>query len=132
MTYPLDTNICIAYLGGKSPAVRARLQALSPQSLAVCAVVKAELLFGAIKSQRSEENLSRVQRFLDPLESFPFDDEAAVVYASIRHDLERSGTPIGPNDLIIAAIALSRGCTLVSANTREFGRVPDLMLENWL
>ena len=132
MTYLLDTNTCIAYLGGKSARLTAKLNELLPQDVSICAVVKAELLFGAAKSQRADENMSRVTRFMEPLRSYPFDDSAAQLYAKVRYHLERAGTPIGPNDLIIAAIALSQKCTVVTANVREFSRVPDLTVENWI
>jgi tRNA(fMet)-specific endonuclease VapC len=97
----------------------------------LCSVVKAELLFGAAKSRASQQTRSRLDRFLQPFESLPFDDRAANQYARIRAQLERHGTPIGPNDLMIAAIALAHDAILVTANSREFARVEGLQWEDW-
>ena len=69
--------------------------------------------------------------FFDGFASLPFDDRAAEAYGTIRADLERQGTPIGPNDLLIAAIGLASGAILVTHNSREFGRVAGLKTEDW-
>ena len=131
MSYLLDTNVCIRYLNGQSPATRLRLQQTDPANVFLCSVVKAELLFGAAKSRASQQTLSKLERFFSAFESFPFDDPAAPVYAKVRAELERQGTPIGPNDLMIASIALARKLTVVTANTREFARVDGLQWEDW-
>jgi tRNA(fMet)-specific endonuclease VapC len=131
MSFLLDTNSWIQFLNGQSEKIRRRLEATPPREVALCSVVKAELLYGAEKSARPAENLARIQTLAERFVSFPFDDDAAQVYGVIRARLERSGKPIGPNDLFIAAIALSRGATLVSHNTREFTRVEGLLLEDW-
>jgi tRNA(fMet)-specific endonuclease VapC len=132
MTYLLDTDTCIAYLTGRSDKVAQRLRELQPADVEICTVVKAELLFVALKSGRRAENLERVQLFLGPFLCHVFDDLAAESYARLRLQLERQGTPIGPNDLFIAAIALSRQCTVVTSNVREFGRITGLKVEDWL
>jgi tRNA(fMet)-specific endonuclease VapC len=132
LIYRLDTNVCIRFLNGSSPAIEGRLKAISSSQIAICSVVKAELFYGAAKSRKMEASLSRMMIFLAPFDSPSFDDEAAREYGTIRADLERIGQPIGPNDLMIAAIALSRSAILVTANTREFARVPRLKLEDWL
>lgn len=131
MSFLLDTNACIAHLTGRSPALTKRLRERTPSDVAICAIVRAELLFGAKKSQRVAENLARVERFVAPFVCFPFDDAAAAEYAEIRAELERRGAPIGPNDLLIASIARARGLTVVTANVGEFGRVPGLAVANW-
>ena len=131
MIYVLDTNVCIRYLNGRSPLVRERLQALEAGSIRLCSVVKAELVYGAAKSRVREHTLAKLDRFFAAFESLPFDDRAALNYGEIRADLESQGTPIGPNDLLIAAIALANQATLVTTNTREFARVKGLELENW-
>ncbi len=131
MTYLLDTNTCIKYLNGTSNMIRQHVEATQEQDIAVCAVVKAELFYGAMKSQHPEQNLAKQQQFLNRFVSLPFDDHAAETYGTIRSILERAGTPIGPNDLLIAAIAVSQNVTLVSNNTREFIRVKNLLLEDW-
>lgn len=127
----LDTNICIAYLNARSSAVADRLKQTDPDDLALCSIVKTELLFGAHKSSRTAENLARLEVFFRPFRSLPFGDRAADVAAKLRADLERAGTPIGPNDLLIGAIALAHGLTLVTANTGEFSRIAGLPLEDW-
>jgi tRNA(fMet)-specific endonuclease VapC len=97
----------------------------------LCSVVKAELLYGARHRRRVEENLRPLQRFFAPLVSLPFDDWCAEEAAFIRLDLGRSGHLIGPNDLLIAATARAHDLVLVTHNTREFGRVPGLRVEDW-
>jgi tRNA(fMet)-specific endonuclease VapC len=99
--------------------------------VALCAVVKAELYFGAAHSSRAAENRARLDVFLAGMHSWPFDDAAAEVYGALRAQLSREGVLIDPNDLLIAAIALAHGATLVTHNTREFSRVPGLSLEDW-
>jgi tRNA(fMet)-specific endonuclease VapC len=131
MTYLLDTNSCIKLLNGRSENLRRRLEATPSEGIVLCSVVKAELLFGAFKSARLTENLDRLRPFFRRFSSLPFDDRAAEIYGEIRARLERAGRPIGPNDLLIAAIALSQGVTLVTNNTREFGRIEALRLEDW-
>jgi tRNA(fMet)-specific endonuclease VapC len=131
MRYLLDTNTCIAYLNGRAVGVRRRLQGLPPNEVALCSVVKAELLYGARKSTNPPTVLAKLRRFFTPFISLPFDDAAAQAYGTIRADLEQVGKPIGPNDLMIAAIALACGLTLVTHNTGEFQRVPGLTIEDW-
>jgi tRNA(fMet)-specific endonuclease VapC len=127
----LDTDACIDYLRGRSPGVRRRLLESSRGEVAVAAMVRAELLYGARKSARVDQNLAAVEQFLRPLRVVPFDAAAATVYASIRAALEGAGLPIGPNDLVIAATAMAAGGRLVTRNVGEFGRVTGLVLEDW-
>ena len=127
----LDTDICIHLLNGREPALIERFQVHSPAELSLCSVVKGELLWGARRSARVDDNLSRLREFAQPLQSLPFDDRSAESYAVIRTDLAARGTPIGPNDLMIAAIALAYGCCLVTRNVREFERVSNLEIEVW-
>jgi tRNA(fMet)-specific endonuclease VapC len=98
----LDTNICVAYLNGTDAAVKKRLLALSPDEVALCSVVKAELLYGARASGRVEQNLARLDAFFAPFASLSFDDDAADRYGVIRAQLRRDGTPVGANDMMIA------------------------------
>ena len=127
----LDTNVCIRILNGSSPAVAARLQATNPAEVRLCSVVKAELLYGARKSKRVDDNLRLLRRFFMPFVSLPFDDRCAEEAGLIRLDLERSGRPIGPNDLLIAASARAHDLVLVTHNGREFGRIVGLRVEDW-
>lgn len=130
MRYLLDTDAAIALINGRGDAV-GWLGERAPDEVAVSSVSKAELYFGARKSQRVERNLSVLARFFEPLGSCLFDDRAAAEYGMIRADLERAGTPIGPNDLLIASVARSRDLTLVSLNHREFARVAGLRLQGF-
>jgi tRNA(fMet)-specific endonuclease VapC len=127
----LDTNVCVQYLRGKNVLVRQRLAACPTHEVRLCSVVLSELYVGVLRSAQPAKNRADVDQFAAPLASLPFDDAAADVYARIRHQLESQGTAIGPYDLQIAAIALANGCTLVTHNTAEFGRVPGLVLEDW-
>ena len=131
MTYLLDTDICIDFLRGSSTGVRDRLLACSPNEVCLCSVVKAELLFGAHNSQKVAANLRRLRDFFQPFQSVFFDDGAAEVYGSLRSHLRREGAAMGSNDLMIAAIAVALGLTLVTHNRSEFERVPGLRLAAW-
>ena len=131
VNYLLDSDVCIPFLKGSDDALRDRILGLPPGEAMLCSVVKAELLYGARHSQRVDANLRRVAEFFSMFESAPFDDAAAEHYAVVRAHLERSGTPIGGNDLMIAAIALAADATLVSRNDREFRRVSGLRVERW-
>lgn len=131
MTYLLDTNVCIRYLTGRSEKIKQRLQQTHPDEMAVCSVVKAELFYGAKRSNNPEKSLQAQIQFLSQFKSFPFDDHAAQAYGAIRSDLAAKGTPIGPNDLMFAAIALANDLTLITHNVSEFGRITTLKIEDW-
>jgi tRNA(fMet)-specific endonuclease VapC len=131
MTFLLDTNACIAILRDRGSNVARRLMLEPSGTVALCSVVKAELYYGAYKSQQRTQTLVRLDRFIRMFRSYAFDDAAAEVYGRIRADLAARGTPIGPNDFMIAAIALANNLILVTHNTREFARVAGLILEDW-
>ncbi len=131
MNFLFDTNACISYLNNYLSPIRRKLEQLSPNQIFVCSVVKAELFYGAMKSQSPEKTLVKQELFLNQFVSLPFDDQAAKIFGEIRAYLARLGTPIGPYDLQIAAIALAHNVTLVTHNTGEFSRVPDLLIEDW-
>lgn len=131
MKYLLDTNTCIRHLNRRSESIIRKLASLVPEDIAVCSVVKAELFYGARKSNQPERTLARQQLFLNRFTSLPFDDRAAEIYGSVRVQLEARGTPISPNDLMIAAIAVANGLILVTNNVREFSRVDGLQLDDW-
>jgi len=131
MKYLLDTNTCIRHINGRSPVITKRLSAIKEGDIVLCAVVVAELLFGAYGSQYPEQTVTKQLRFTALFSSLPFDDVAADHYAQIRTFLKKQGTPIGANDLLIAAIARANNLTLVTHNIREFQRVPNLQLEDW-
>lgn len=129
--YLLDTNVCIAWLQNRESVVQRVVQA-GEGHIWLCAPVKAELWFGACKSQRVADNQARLRSFFNSLPSLSFDDRAAEYFGDLRATLARAGTPIGPYDLQIAAITLAQGLILVTHNTREFARVPGLIIEDWL
>jgi tRNA(fMet)-specific endonuclease VapC len=131
MAWLLDTNVCIRYLNGRSPKLLSRFHATNPTDIFVSSIVKAELYFGAALSTDPAKTRAVQQQFLNRFDSLPFDDAAADVYAVIRADLSQRGCMIGPNDLLIAAISLAHGLTLVTHNVSEFGRVPGLVVEDW-
>jgi tRNA(fMet)-specific endonuclease VapC len=130
--YLLDTNTCVQYLrkGSTSP-VSAKLASVQRGDVVLCTVVLAELLYGVLRSRDVAKNLADVRNFVAGFSSLDFDAKAAEEYAKIRADLAAKGTPIGPNDLMIAAIALAHSLTLVTHNTSEFSRVTGLPLEDW-
>lgn len=131
MKYLLDANTCIRLLNSSDAEVTRRYTACQPADLVLCSVVRAELLYGARRSARVEFNLKRLEYFAAPLQSLPFDDRCAHDYGLIRADLAAQGTPIGANDLMIAAIARAHDLILVTHNTGEFSRVVGLRVEDW-
>ena len=127
----LDTNIVSALMRNQANRLWERTQSFDPASLCVSIVVAAELRFGAARVD-SARRKAEVDGILDAITVVPFEHPADRHYANIRTALERAGTPIGPNDLLIAAHALALDHTLVTANISEFSRVPGLRVENWL
>ena len=99
--------------------------------MSTCSVVEAELRFGLAKASFSARRIEAVEAFLSLVTILPFDSAAAREYGALRAHLERAGTPIGPNDLMIASIALAHDLTLVTHNVAEFARVPGLRVEDW-
>ena len=131
MTYLLDTNVCIDYLNGRVIRVREHMESLSPSEVVLCSIVKAELFYGAMKSVNPSLTLARQEPFISQFLSLPFDDTAAEQYGRLRAFLAKQGLSIGPNDLLIAAIALANNVILVTHNTNEFEHVPGLQIQDW-
>ena len=131
MRYLLDTNVCVDYLSGRHPSVVQQLQRTAPQEVAVSAIAVAELRYGADKSARPDANHRRLDRFFAEVATLDFDHAAGSAYGRLRTSLERVGTPIGPNDMLIAAQALARDLVMVTDNVSEFERVEGLPVENW-
>jgi tRNA(fMet)-specific endonuclease VapC len=129
----IDTNVAIAVLNGRPPQVVDRLvEALARGPIALPAPSLHELWYGAAKSARVAENIDRIKRFLSAeIVVLPFDAEDAREAGFIRAHLKKLGIPIGNYDVLIAAQALRRGLTLVTANVGEFERVPGLIVVNW-
>jgi tRNA(fMet)-specific endonuclease VapC len=132
MTWMLDTNTCIALVNRDRKQPSLRVDPKSMKDLAVSSIVLAELHAGVVKSERCIRNAEDLCAFLIGIEVVPFDEPAAVVYGAIRSRLERRGTPIGPMDLLIAAHAMSADAILVTHNTKEFARLADLRVEDWI
>jgi len=126
-----DTNVWIRFLNPGENRVKERMLSIDPASIRFCSIIKAELYYGAIKSARREKNLTMLEDLFANFPSLPFDDAAARQYGEIRSSLAQQGTPIGPNDLMIAAIALVHSATVVTHNVREFSRVTALHLVDW-
>ena len=131
MRYMLDTNIVAFAKNNRPEIVLERMRGFEPGDLCVSVVTLAELEYGVFNSSNPERNQLALTLFLANVDLIPFGDDAAVEYGRIRADLRRKGTPIGANDLLIAAHAKSLGMTLVTNSTREFARVEGLALEDW-
>jgi tRNA(fMet)-specific endonuclease VapC len=129
--FVLDTNVCIELLNGRNSALIERFRSHRPVDLGLSSIVRAELLWGARRSKRVDTNLQRIAVFAAPLRTVPFDDLCADHYGSIRADLASRGTPIGHNDLLIAASARANDAVLVTRNMGEFRRVAGLRVEDW-
>jgi tRNA(fMet)-specific endonuclease VapC len=130
ITWMLDTNICIYVINARPPRVLARFRQQRLGDIGISSITAAELAFGVVKSG-SARNREALEMFLAPLEVLAFDADGIWHYAKVRADLERRGEPIGALDTMIAAHALASNAILVTNNTREFARVPELRLENW-
>jgi tRNA(fMet)-specific endonuclease VapC len=126
--YVLDTDAAVDVLRRKY-GVAERLATVSPDDVGVTTMTVAELLYGVAASADPARNRAEVERFLGEVQLLPFGRRAAAAHAEARWQLRAQ--PIGPSDLVIAATALAAGATLVTANSREYGRVPGLRVENW-
>lgn len=127
----LDTNACIAVINQNPLRVRQRLLQVSPTEVAISEIVRYELAFGVCKSQQPERNQARLNYFLRYVQVLEWGEAQSVTAAQIRCELARKGTPIGHYDNLIAAHARSLDVTLVTHNTREFGRIEGLRIEDW-
>jgi len=132
MKYMLDTNIVIYVIKHKPESVLQKFQSLEPSDFCISSITLAEIEYGISKSSRPDRNRFAFGMFISGIDILSFDDAAASEYGPIRAGLERKGTPIGPNDMLIAAHAKSLGFTIVTNNVREFERVEGLKVENWV
>jgi len=126
----LDTNIVSALLRDPQGSIARKIEGVGEDAICTSIIVAAELRFGA-KKRGLEELTRRVNAVLNALTILPFVSPADDIYAATRAHLEEKGTPIGPNDLLIAASAIAQNCILVTKNTREFSRVPGLAIVDW-
>jgi tRNA(fMet)-specific endonuclease VapC len=127
----LDTNVCVELLRGRAPGVLERLRQFEIDEIAISSITLAELQYGVAKSTHPARHEVLLAEFCAPLAILPFDNIAAETYGRVRAALDRTGTPIGPLDTLIASHALSLGVTLVTNNEREYLRVAGLLVENW-
>ena len=127
----LDSDVVIRFMNGTSVEVRDRVLALDDGDASLCSVVKAELLYGARASARVNDNLARLDELFGQFASLPFDDDAGAHYGMIRAQLRGAGTPIGANDMMIAAIAVSHDLAVATGNGREYRRVAGLRVVDW-
>jgi tRNA(fMet)-specific endonuclease VapC len=132
MKFLLDTNICIYIIKQKPSEVLQKFNSYQVGDIGISSITVAELEFGVQKSQYPAKNQQALAQFLLPLKIVNFDNAAATIYGEIRAKLEKQGMPIGSLDTLIAAHALSLQVTLITNNIREFNRVPNLKLENWV
>ena len=133
MRYLFDTNTCSYVINQRKgfESIARRMGGLRYGELVLSSIVLAELQFMVVKSAVPQTKREQLLRFLLQFHVAPFDEFAAVAYGQLRHQLERRGSPIGPLDTLIAAHAVSLKATAVTNNTKHFGQVPGLAVENW-
>jgi tRNA(fMet)-specific endonuclease VapC len=129
--YMLDTGTVSCLVRGKTPALDARVAAVSPKRLCISAVTRGELLYGLKLEDGAHRLAQLVDQFLLRMQCLPWDEAAATHFASIAADLHKAGTPIGSMDAMIAGHAMATGAVLVTNNARHFSRVAGLTVENW-
>ena len=132
MEFMLDTNICI-YLINKQPIkIIEKLKSIKTSDICISSITSSELWFGVYKSSYPKQNSLALTEFLSSINTVDFDDEAAINYGQIRAHLEGKGKIIGAMDMLIGAHALALSLTLVTNNLREFKRIPNLKVVNWV
>lgn len=129
--YLLDTNICIYAIKNIYPNLTNRLFSHDPSELFISSITVFELEYGAAKSRWGERTRQKLAMFLAPFHILPFDSDDAVIAGRLRAYLMQQGSPIGPYDIQIAAQGVRKNLTVVTHNTGEFSRVPDIRLEDW-
>lgn len=132
MRWMLDTDTCIALIKRQPETAIRKLRGKPTGQVGISSITLAELAFGASKSSRPKDSHAALGEFLLPLDVAQFDELAAMHYGDVRAALAKAGTPIGPLDTLIAAHAVSLDAILVTHNTREFSRVRDLRIDDWL
>lgn len=128
----LDTNICIYLIKNKPIEVKEKFNDYEVGEICISSITVSELYYGVYKSQIVEKNLQALALFLAPLNIVDYNEKASIEYGKLRAALESAGKVIGSLDMLIAAHAVSLGVTLVTNNTKEFERVGELKLENWV
>jgi tRNA(fMet)-specific endonuclease VapC len=131
LRFLLDTNIIVYTLKNRFESIRIKIENAGIDNVCVSSLTVAEMEFGAAKSQNPDSARARLYEFLTPFEVLSFDAKAAEFYGRIRATMEKTGNIIGPMDLLIASIAVANDCCVVTHNTKEFVRVPNLKVEDW-
>ena len=131
MIFLPDTNACITLLRQRDQRLIERWKSVKVSDIVLCSIVIYELRYGAQRSSNPSGEHSKLDLFLSPFNSLPFDDQCARRCAELRAGLEANGKVIGPHDLQIAAIALQHRLTLVTHNSREFSRITGLTIDDW-
>ena len=132
MKFMLDTNTCIYIVKQKPSEVIERFKRTKISQIGISSITLSELLYGVSKSSKPKQNQVALAQFIAPLVMLPYGDEAAQYYGELRANLEKQGTPIGSLDMLIAAHALSIACTLFTNDKKEFIRIPNLKIDNWV
>lgn len=132
MRYLIDTNICIYILNKRPAKILTRFKKISLGDIGISSISLAELQYGVSKSSFRESNQQRLNEFLVPFEILSFEKQATKYYGDIRTTLEKKGQLIGPLDMLIAAHALSESLILITNNSKEFNRISNLKVENWV
>jgi tRNA(fMet)-specific endonuclease VapC len=130
--YLLDSNICIYIINRRPEKVVMKIKGFSPSDIKLSSISIAELEYGASKSENREKNRQALVGFASAFDIIDFNDNDAEIYGLIRADLEKQGLVIGPYDMQIAAQAISRNLILITNNVKEFSRVKNLKIENWV
>ncbi len=132
MKYLIDTNICIYIMNERPTGVIKKFKQFEVGDVGISTITVSELQYGVAKSSHRTKNHQRLEQFMAPLEILAYDEMAAEAYGDIRLHLEKYGQPIGPLDVLIAAHALSQNLILVTNNDKEFKRIKNLQVENWI
>lgn len=130
--YLLDTNICIYLMKNTYPLLTEKILSHTPTDLLISSITVFELEYGAKKNNWGDKTRHKLAMFLSPFTILSFTSEDAVTAGKLRGYLEKQGNPIGPYDVQIAAQGLSRGITVITHNTGEFSRIPNLQFEDWV
>lgn len=130
--YLLDTNICIYAINGRYPKLSDRLLQIHPDDICVSSITVGELEYGAAKSRWGDRTRQIMRAFLSNYEVLPFTEKDAIQFGQLRALLAFSGTPIGAYDAMIAAQGVAGNHIVVTHNTKEFSRIPEIILEDWI
>lgn len=131
MKYLLDTNTCIRFINGRAPQIRVRMSSIDDTDIAISTITMGEMFTGSAKSQFPKRSRAKQDAFFIRFAQLSFDETVADRFGEIRANLEKAGTPIGPYDMQIVAVALVHDLIVVTHNVSEFRRIPHLKIEDW-